>query len=598
MKFCPKCGSHIKRLPNRKGQPKFCTRCGAILISEGTAEEAAPREPGLAGCFPYKSMRPFQKEVLNQVEAALAARKKFIILEAPVGFGKSPVAAALGLYLGSAYLLSSTKQLQDQYSRDFEFPMVTGKANFTCLVPTSSGKFPPCSRGKCEAGWKLSQCPHYLTFKDFDDHENGLCNRDSKCQQLKNGKLCPYYAQKWHAFRSPVMVANYAFFLSELNYTADVKRRMLLVCDEAHDLEKQMVGSASYTFRKSMLQSYQADEAEGEGSSSTLIPDMGIEEASAWERPLHEAEHTLEVFVDKYLGVDAMQDRVASCKDALESLSGFLEDLKAHPSNWVVNSVRKTVTVDGGGSVEEVVFQPLEVGAYTSMLFDTADTVLLMSATVFSQEVFCRTLGIPEEEACLIRVKQSSFPVENRRIHALDVAQLSRATMDSSMDKIAKAVDEIMTHHAGERGVVHTTSYQQANYIMEHVSGPNRARLSTTEGVLSRSELLRVHGETDESVLISPSLYQGVDLKDDLSRFQVLVKVPYPDLSERRTRVKLDRDRGWYDWQTALRLVQTYGRSVRSETDYAVTYVLDSNFEWFLRKHREFFPEYFLEALE
>jgi len=248
--------------------------------------------------------------------------------------------------------------------------------------------------------------------------------------------------------------------------------------------------------------------------------------------------------------------------------------------------------------VEEVVFQPLEVGAYTSMLFDTADTVLLMSATVFSQEVFCRTLGIPEEEACLIRVKQSSFPVENRRIHALDVAQLSRATMDSSMDKIAKAVDEIMTHHAGERGVVHTTSYQQANYIMEHVSGPNRARLSTTEGVLSRSELLRVHGETDESVLISPSLYQGVDLKDDLSRFQVLVKVPYPDLSERRTRVKLDRDRGWYDWQTALRLVQTYGRSVRSETDYAVTYVLDSNFEWFLRKHREFFPEYFLEALE
>jgi Rad3-related DNA helicase len=98
-------------------------------------------------------------------------------------------------------------------------------------------------------------------------------------------------------------------------------------------------------------------------------------------------------------------------------------------------------------------------------------------------------------------------------------------------------------------------------------------------------------------VLISPSLYQGVDLKDDLSRFQVIVKVPYPDQSERRTKVKLERDRGWYDWQTALRLVQTYGRSVRSETDHAVTYVLDSNFTRFVNSHRDLFPAYFLDAL-
>ena len=54
---------------------------------------------------------------------------------------------------------------------------------------------------------------------------------------------------------------------------------------------------------------------------------------------------------------------------------------------------------------------------------------------------------------------------------------------------------------------------------------------------------------------------------------------------------------GWYDWQTALRLVQTYGRSMRSDTDHAVTYVLDSNFPQFVRRHGELFPEYFMEAL-
>jgi len=36
---------------------------------------------------------------------------------------------------------------------------------------------------------------------------------------------------------------------------------------------------------------------------------------------------------------------------------------------------------------------------------------------------------------------------------------------------------------------------------------------------------------------------------------------------------------------------------VRSETDSAVTYVLDSNFPGFVRGHREPFPQYFLEAL-
>ena len=165
------------------------------------------------------------------------------------------------------------------------------------------------------------------------------------------------------------------------------------------------------------------------------------------------------------------------------------------------------------------------------------------------------------------------------------------------MEGIARAVDQILERHAGERGVVHTTSYQQVNYIMQHVSEAGRARLVTTEGTFERSVLLQIHGSTDASVLISPSLYQGVDLKDDLSRFQIVVKVPYPDLSDRRTRVKLDRDQGWYDWQTALRLVQTYGRSVRSETDHAITYVLDSNFTRFVNAHRTLFPGYFLDAL-
>jgi Rad3-related DNA helicase len=534
-------------------------------------------------------MRPQQNEVLDQVEAALSSSKKFIILEAPVGFGKSAIATSLCNHLGSAYLLTSTKQLQDQYSSDFQFPVVIGKSNFTCLVPPSSGKSLPCSQGRCQVDWKLTDCPHYLTFEEYEEHKLGACRRDAKCEHLEDDRLCYYYAQKWDAFRVPVMVANYSFFLTELRYTQDILKRRLLVCDEAHDLEKQMVGFASFSLRRSLLESYRTkgDKAE------IVIPDKG-EDPSAWMEPLIETKKRMELFIGGNIEDDTVQDQVASCKSSLASLESFMEDLEANPANWVVDKIRKSKDET---SVEEVVFQPLEIGAYTGWLYEVADTVLFMSATVFSKEAFCRTLGVPGGEAALIRVKDSSFPVENRRIYSLAVARLNRDSMDANLPEIARAVDEIMTHHARERGVVHTTSYQQARYIRDHVSPLNKTRLTSTEGVSSRSTLLKVHGVTDESVLISPSLYQGVDLKDELSRFQVLVKVPYPDLSDRRTKVKLERDPGWYYWQTALRLVQTYGRSVRSETDHAVTYTLDSNFAQFLTRHRDLFPEYFLEAI-
>jgi len=93
-------------------------------------------------------------------------------------------------------------------------------------------------------------------------------------------------------------------------------------------------------------------------------------------------------------------------------------------------------------------------------------------------------------------------------------------------------------------------------------------------------------------------LYTGLDLKDDLSRFQIIAKVPYPDLGDRWTDAKRKASKQWYTWQTALRLVQGYGRSVRSKDDWAKTYVLDSGFENFVKKNKNILPDWFTEAIQ
>src|ERR1022692_4662759 len=226
MKFCPTCGARMRllRVRRARGQSKgVCPKCGTrVGAGKEDAPSAVPARATLLQSFPYGQMRPFQKDVLGQIESALSSGKKFIILEAPVGFGKSAVAAALCRHLGSAYVLTSTKQLQQQYSADFDFSTVMGKSNFTCHVPTSSGRLVACSKGRCEADWKLSDCPHYLSFDQYEDHLRKLCDRDSKCEKLLrfgNGKVCSYYKQKWDSFREQLTVGNYSFFFSELRFT-------------------------------------------------------------------------------------------------------------------------------------------------------------------------------------------------------------------------------------------------------------------------------------------------------------------------------------------------------------------------------------------
>jgi ATP-dependent DNA helicase DinG len=56
-------------------------------------------------------------------------------------------------------------------------------------------------------------------------------------------------------------------------------------------------------------------------------------------------------------------------------------------------------------------------------------------------------------------------------------------------------------------------------------------------------------------------------------------------------------DPSWYEWRTALRLVQAYGRAVRSSDDYASTYILDSLFPSWVQRQRSRLPSWFMEAI-
>ena len=193
------------------------------------------------------------------------------------------------------------------------------------------------------------------------------------------------------------------------------------------------------------------------------------------------------------------------------------------------------------------------------------------------------------------------FPVQNRPIYPRNIAYLNYNNLRQQevKTKISRAIDNLMTLHKNHKGIIHTTTYEQVNFIKQNISEINKRRLLQTDPDIPRDEIIAKHvNSIKPTLLISPSLYMGLDLKDDLSRFQIIIKVPYPYLGDRWINEKRRINGQWYNWQTALRLVQGYGRSIRSKEDYAVTYVLDSGFENFVKKNKNILPDWFTQAIQ
>jgi ATP-dependent DNA helicase DinG len=287
------------------------------------------------------------------------------------------------------------------------------------------------------------------------------------------------------------------------------------------------------------------------------------------------------------LAVDAVKD--------MERLTRTINSVLANPKNWIVSEIKKD-----NYKIEKVELKPLDIAPYCKSVFEKGSKILVMSATILNNKAFCKSIGLDPDEVKFIRVK-SDFPVERRAIYPLNIAYLNYSNLQSIdiMSRIASAVDNLMYTHKNDKGIIHTTSYEQLNFIKENISKENARRLLLTDPEIQRDEIIFQHVSTSTpTVLISPSLHTGLDLKDELSRFQIITKVPYPNKSDRWTNAKRQVDEEWYYWQTALRLIQAYGRSVRSKDDWARTYVLDSAFSYFVRKNRNSLPDWFVQAIK
>ena len=629
--------------------------------------------------FPHSEFRNNQDVVIRQICDAFNSGYKHIILEAPTGFGKSAIAITIARTLGSSYICTATKDLQTQYSRDYQFlKFAKGKSNFLCRVKedfVESGKYLcsscnskteiECKHTSCDYGPCLSDesmegsgCKYRTFINDYKIDNKGKENErifinGDKIQNYKNEYAnwihlqnfskprewnpCYYFDQLFQALRASHSIFNYSIFLSLLSNKNLMQQRELLVLDEAHLLETEIVKFRGLSISKKRWRRYIHDfkmtdhgyDMNGwleflidlERTILILIGYESLVHSLVKERKekygydsakksttrnkrivsaseLFEDDASLELNirtengknldVDKELLIDIVQD--------IDKLTRTINNILSNPNNWIVSEVHKD-----NYDVTRVDLKPLDPSKYIKTVMEKCPKTLIMSATILNDKTFERNLGLSSEENSTKFIQiPSDFPVENRPIFPLSVEYLNFSNLQQ-MDvksKISRAIDNIMHIHSNDKGIIHTSSYEQLNFIKDNLSKTNSRRLILTDPEIQRDEVIREHSESKKpTVLISPSLHTGLDLKDHLSRFQIITKVPYPNIADKWTSEKRKISKEWYYWQTALRLVQAYGRSIRSKDDWAKTYVLDSAFNYFIKVNKNILPKWFLSAI-
>jgi Rad3-related DNA helicase len=220
-----------------------------------------------------------------------------------------------------------------------------------------------------------------------------------------------------------------------------------------------------------------------------------------------------------------------------------------------------------------------------------------MSATILDFNVFRRTLGI-EEHDCMCVAVTSGFPVDNRRIYYRPLGSMNFQNKAATLPKIADALDKLLRDRPAAKGLIHTNSYEMNRFLTQSLISAGHQHRIVTHGAGGAEAAIERHISTvGPTVLCSPAMAEGLDLRDDRSRFQVVVKVPYPPFKDPYVVARRQLDKGWYPWQTAMRLIQATGRSVRSETDFAETYIFDSNFGDFRRSNWRLLPAWWRAAI-
>jgi ATP-dependent DNA helicase DinG len=524
--------------------------------------------------FPFDDVRPEQEQILDWASDLLEdPRTRNLFIEAPTGVGKSAIAVTLGLMNADSkratYISTVDLQLEAQYVADYHelgLRNLHSASNYACL-----------KWGDCDVGSQTFKMTPDLRQQLLEAGIDATAEKGKRCKDA----FCPFVTAKREFEAGRIGLSNAAYLLTCSRFTP-LATRNLLICDEGHRMADQICDQYSFSIPKKEL-----DEVLKESH------------APEQENPLKWLQHVYRPFLKDRIKENKVEVQVAekSGSEAIQRARNQLRKLELRASNLEeVLAGNPRLWIFDVDTPQRFNVLPVWANTFaTQLLAKLAPVRVFMSATLGDFERQARWLGVdPQDAGNHYLSVDCPFPEDNRLVYVNPVIRWCYDRPEEAWNRAASELRQILKMHPDKRGLVHVSSYAQAREIVERCGSP---RLVTHSNSPERTAAIDLLFSRRGTVLVSPSSREGLDLFGDRSEFQVVLKLPYASLGDRRVKQRMEDDRGWYGLITAQQLVQSLGRSVRSMSDVATSYILDATWPRFLQENRKFLPTYFINAL-
>ncbi len=558
--------------------------------------------------------RALQVEAVQDVLAAFELGKRFVFLDAPCGSGKSLLALVIRKLLNKrAVIVTATNALGEQYERDYStieakdsvreargtwkaehvgLPLVMGADQYPCEVRRI--KF----HNQATAGSCYRKSRYFYTNFLTEPVECSTC-KFSITRQRKH---------------EDVSVTNYPYYIIDQLYVKPMGGSHgekdnpsswhdvdLGIFDEAHLINEQFAQHYVIFYSIERGQEYLSDIRKALGVHSKYeaayanvfrIIDENIKRGSIgpnnhmrfvdmlgkFYRNFHDLCETMQMYAKE----EARYDQLGALSHKYHNLFCKIDDYHKYKYEVVID-VKK-----GEGSMA---VQPIFIGELSQELLQEHN--LFMSATI-NYEFMLKTMALDPEECQLVKVAYSFQPddktIDFRR--ARSFINYANMYSDVTIYSFLEAIEAILADHPTDNGVVIANSFKMAEELAGVLSSTHEIMLHTSAEP-AKEIILRFKQATKPTLLLSPSLFEGVDFPGAVSRFQILPKAPYLSLAAKRMYYISRKHRGVYLQMSIKRMIQAFGRSSRASGDKAVTYVLDLNAEKLFRSKHNTWKEQF-----
>ncbi|AXF41520.1 ATP-dependent helicase [Acinetobacter phage SH-Ab 15599] len=530
--------------------------------------------------FPFDVPNPGQIEAVVWAVVQFLAGEKHVIVQAPTGFGKSVFAIVVHKVLADlvnnfrSTIVTATIGLQDQYCEsDRTIYDIRGRTNYSC--PHNKG---PYNSGQCRAMVRNGGCRKHLD--------------------------CPYVIRRKRWCNEAMLrSSNFSFQIEACDTlcTKEENRANLIIIDECHEIDDAIVDHTTISIFPNM---YKFTEELGfpqffVGMKELLEVIEKYSKMEYFDTPddLRQSCHDLHVIAEDIIEAleaeieeGASDSRIEKLGDMLETIQSISDKLTLFGeaeagAKWIVNEY------SNNDESQMATIKPVfawQVADYA--LFRKGDIFLHMSATICGIDEYASTLGLEKFQYGEL---QNPIPVDNRKVYVIPKFKMNAQFKD--YPALANVVGKLIDRHAPHNGLVHCVSYALGNNIFQNLQNKGGAFIGRDRNEIVNEMARHKTG----AVCISPSIVKGYDFKGDMSRFQIIAKVPFGYLGDPLIKLNSEYRSGWYLRKAILSIVQMCGRSVRGVDDYADTYIIDSNFQRVLYegKQMNLFPQWFLDSI-